>query len=210
MLVALNDMKAYLSIPILDTTYDAFLNTQIDIVSEAIEGYCGRKFLEDTYTQVFYPKDIQVMPKYLMLYHYPVTEVISIFEDGVELTDFITLYSQGRIDKRLGRFFCYGVEDVTVNYKAGFITCPKTIESVVYAIVEEKYNKRKAGLNVNFGSDVQSISIPGSINIQFDYTLTQNDRKNAFGMILGNYSNVLDPYRSERVLTGTIYGGGYV
>ena len=79
---------------------------------------------------------------------------------------------------------------------------PTTIQYVVKAIVEERYNKKLSGVSLNFGSDVQRISIPGTISIDFDYTLTSNDRVNAFGNLLGSYLNLLDFYRSERAILG--------
>ncbi len=42
------------------------------------------------------------------------------------------------------------------------------------------------------------------MSIDFDYTLQANERKTGFGMILGNYVNILDQYRSERPLIGAI------
>jgi hypothetical protein len=55
---------------------------------------------------------------------------------------------------------------------------------------------------LNFGSNVQRISVPGVMGIDFDYTLSTNERNNKYGMILGDYLNVFDNYRSERTLVG--------
>jgi hypothetical protein len=74
---------------------------------------------------------------------------------------------------------------------------------VELSIIEERYNKKKSGISLNFGSDVQRVSIAGTISVDFDYSLQSNERVSAYGTILGNYINVLDQYRSERVLTGS-------
>jgi len=78
-----------------------------------------------------------------------------------------------------------------------------SVRSVVYSLVEERYNKKLNGVNLNFGSDIQSVSIAGTISVQFDYSLESNTRKIGMGTILGNYVNVLDKYRSERVISGS-------
>jgi len=80
MLVSLVDMKTYLGIP--DTTYDDFLNMQIEIVSDAIEGYCNRLFTSTSYTQIFYSKDFaqDLDAKHLFLFHYPLSAVASVKE----------------------------------------------------------------------------------------------------------------------------------
>jgi len=211
MLVTLDDMKNYLGIPLVDTTYDAFLTEQITVISDSIENYCGRKFALGSYTQTFYYDDFRTIKKELYLFHYPVTSVTSIEENDealVPVEDYRVANTSGKIVKPRG-FFSYA-GNVEVIYEAGYATIPSIIQHVVKSLVSEKYNKKVAGVDLGFGPDVQQISIPGTINVSFDYTLQSNERKNAFGMILGNYLNVLDSFRSERSLLGTIEGGEYV
>jgi len=71
-------------------------------------------------------------------------------------------------------------------------------------LVKERYNKHTSGIDLDFGSDIQSISIPGTISVAYDYSLQNNERKTAFGAILGNYVNTLDYFRSERPLIGSV------
>lgn len=211
MLVTLSDMKAYLGINEHDTAFDAFLTEQLTVISEAVENYCGRKFALGSYTQTFYYDDFRNIKKELFLFHYPVTTVTSVEENEELLTpveEYRVAGSIGKIVKPRG-FFAYA-GNVEVVYEAGYATIPAVIQSVVKSLVAEKYNKKVAGVDLGFGPDVQQISIPGTINVSFDYTLQANERRNAFGMILGNYANVLDHYRSERALLGTIEGGEYV
>lgn len=206
MLVSLADMKAYLGIDSSDTTYDSFLTLQLEIVSESIEGYCGRVFEKKTWTQTLYKEDWVNQDK-IHLYQYPLTgQVDSITKnDGttIDLDEIVNLNSIAML-RRLGedgkftKFFFYDCESVEVVYESGYDTIPAPIRSVVYSLVSESYSKKKVGIDVNFGNDVQRLSIPGVISIDFDYTLQSNERKNKYGMILGNYLNVLDSYRSER------------
>lgn len=200
MLVTLAEMKAYLGIPTGTTTYDAFLTQQIALVSEAIEGYCGRKFEDATYTQTFYKEDYELNKNEILLYHYPVLSIVSIVDGDEPITDYKIHYPTGFISKKEGLFFNDTIE---VEYTAGYTTIPVVITSVVYSLVEQSYNKKKAGVALNFGNDVQSVSIPGVISVTFDYTLDSNQRKNAYGIVLGSYLNMLDPYRSERTIIGS-------
>jgi hypothetical protein len=203
MLVTLNEMKDYLGIPLATTTYDGFLTEQITVISDAIEKYCGRKFASATYTQTIYKDQFENRDdKTVYLLHYPLQTVNSIQLDTITVTGYRIEYDYGRLTKIDG--FVNGGEELIINYTAGYSTIPSPIKQTVYSLVEEKYNKKKAGIPVNFGNDVQSIAIAGTISISYDYSLQANDRKGAFGMILGNYLNVIDMYRSERRLLGKI------
>lgn len=200
MLVSLSEMKSFLGIAPGDTTYDDFLTQQEIIISSAVQNYCGRVFSQGTYTQTFY-RDMIGPTKELVLYHYPVTAISSVLERGEEVVSSVRLHTPtGIINRKEG--FLYG-DETEVSYTAGYSTTPALIQAVVLSLVSEKYNKKKAGIDINFGSDVQSISIPSVISVTFDYTLTSNDRNNGFGAILGKYLNVLDAFRSERTVIGS-------
>lgn len=208
MLVTLADMKTYLNIS--DNSQDTFLTQQLNLFSEAIEGYCNRIFLAADYVQTFYPQDYKwIFQRRLPLYHFPLNTVASIDEDGTVLAD--TEYRlhkpTGFVDGLEGKYFLGCIKKTIVTYNAGYIyaNLPKPLQNVVYALVQEAYNKKSAGIALNFGTGVQRVSIPGTLSIDFDYTLTQDDRGNAFGILLGSHLNVLDQYRSERTLvSGTI------
>lgn len=182
--------------------YDAFLQTQIDLVSDAIEGYLRRKVLQTTYTQHFYKEDYR-RSLMLELYAYPIASVASIVEDTVPLDS-----SNWRLHKPSGRItrldftaFFWASETI-VTYTAGLADVPNPVLSVLDSCVQERYNKQSSGVSLNFGSDVQRISLPGSLSIDFDYTTHNNDQSIAFGVILGNNCNILDPYRSHRTVIG--------
>jgi len=85
---------------------------------------------------------------------------------------------------------------------AGYATIPTIILTVLDSLVQERYNKKVAGVDLNFGSDVQRVSIPGTISIDFDYSLSNNERKSSYGSIIGSYANILDDWRSERSVVG--------
>lgn len=195
MLVTLANFKTYAGIS--GTTYDTFLTEQITVISDAIEGYCNRVFAQTVWKQTYYSKDYKRPVGDLTLWQFPVASVTSIIQDGTTIDS-----ATYRIHKPTGIVtrddgFLYG-EVTEVIYTAGFATMPSPVTNAVYELVNERYNKKVSGVQLNFGSDVQRISIPGAISIDFDYTLNNNERKNAFGQLLGSQVNVLDYYRSER------------
>ena len=201
MLDTLSNVKSRLGIT--STDYDTFLTSQITMISDVIEAYCRRKFLEDDYIQTFY-KDDYCQSRMMELYHFPVSSVASIVQDGVTLDDeaYRLHKPTGRIISEDGSPF-FRSEETVVTYTAGYATCPAPVLAVLDSLVGERYNKKVAGVDLNFGSDVQRLSIPGTISIDFDYTLNSNERKSAYGVILGNNANILDDWRSERAVLGS-------
>lgn len=226
MLISLADLKTNIG----ETTndYDTFLTAQINLFSSAIENYCSRKFELASWTQTFYYSDYTETDdrKKLWLFHFPVSAITEIREiitfNGVDTSEILD--SSGyRLRKDYGRiekitdgypeswfkesslFLVSGINSrVEVDYSAGYSTVPLEIQDVITSLIEERYLKKKSGIQINFGNDVQRISIPGTMSIDFDYSLQANERKTKFGMLLGNYINVLDYFRSERALIGEI------
>lgn len=202
MLVTLAAMKTKLGIS--DGSQDAFLTEQITLISDTIEAYCRRVFGQATYTQTWYEEDMKSKTNTLITYMFPVISVTSVILDDITVlapTDY-------RFHKPTGTFTptddcMVWADKLVMVYVAGYATIPSIIQEAVYSLVSERYNKKSAGVDLNFGSDVQRISIPGTMSIDFDYSLQNNDRKTTFGVILGNYLNVLDYWRSERAIIGS-------
>lgn len=200
MLDSLANVKARLGIT--TSADDTFLTQQIQLVSDVIEAYCRRRFIEADYIQTFY-KDSNAPSRQLELFQFPVSEVESIELDSEPYED--TYY---RLHKPTGTIistatpFFYATETV-VKYTAGYSVCPSPVLSVLDSIVGERYNKKTSGIDLNFGSDVQRVSVPGAISIDFDYSLSNNERTSAYGTILGNNANILDDWRSERAIIGS-------
>ena len=200
MLDTLTRVKSRLGITV--STYDTFLTQQITLVSDVIEAYCRRKFLQTDWIQTFYASDKEANK--LELFYYPVCEVTELKIDGVEVEDtYFRLHKPtGIINPETGSAL-YCSDKTVVKYTAGYETCPTPVLSVLDSIISERYNKKVSGVDLNFGSDVQRISIPGAISIDFDYTLKNNDRTSSYGVILGNNANILDDWRSERSVIGS-------
>lgn len=220
MLVTLADTKAYLGISPSDTSSDVFLTQQINLVSEVVERYCQRIFAQRTYTETYYLSDLRelniVKLRSLYTHAFPVISVTSLteFQDendtvGVARTDFRVNKPHGllTVNEDAVSFFSSGMcgffdtgRLLRVVYVGGFATIPYPVQEVVYSVVSTRYNKRKSGVALDFGSDVQRVSIPGVISVDFDYSLTTNDRVSPFGAILGSNMNMLDHFRSERAI----------
>jgi hypothetical protein len=201
MLDTLANVKARLGIT--GTTYDTFLTQQIQLVSDVIEGYCRRKFATATWKQNLYKEDNCVVRRFV-LFHYPVQEITTLKEDG-ETADSDTYRlnkPSGTITGVDGRGFFYA-SDTEITYVAGYDTIPSPILDVLDSVVQERYNKKTSGVSLDFGNDIQRISIPGAISIDFDYSLSSNERTSAYGTVLGTKANILDDWRSERAIIGS-------
>ncbi len=206
MLVPLAEIKTYLGITAGDTTQDAFLTMWGTIVSDAIEVFCRRKLLAQDIVEVMYKEDF-VSTTTIKLFQYPVNGLTEVtIGDGSPTDEDVT--SKCRLHKEDGfvfnkcGFFTHCEDQVTFKYNAGYTTLPSPIKMVVMSLVQEKYTRKQAGVDLNFGSDVQRISIPATISIDFDYTLQNNELNNEMGQILGSYINVLSYYQSERTIVG--------
>lgn len=203
MLDTLSNVKSRLGIT--GTDYDTFLTQQITLISDVIEAYCGRKFSSTAWIQTFY-KEERMDTKKLELYHFPLISLSAITIDDValtvdELNDIVIHKPTAKIRRGDGSWI-YG-KKVVVEYTAGYATIPSPILAVLDGLVQERYNKKISGVDLNFGNDVQRVSIPGTISIDFDYSLSNNERKSSYGSIIGNYANILDAWRSERAVIGS-------
>lgn len=184
---------------------DTFLTNQIALISEVIERYCRRRFEATDWVQNFYREDI-LNTNRLELFHFPTISLTSVIIDDTALDS--TKFRMHKPTSILLRTMYSPPllgDEIEVKYRAGYEAgqMPKPILEVLDALVNERYNKKKSGVDLNFGSDVQRVSIPGAISIDFDYSLANNERKSAYGTIIGNYANVLDDWRSERSVVGS-------
>lgn len=204
MLDTLENVKGRLGIE--TDSYDEFLTQQINLISDTIEEYCDRKFNEADYIQTFYEEDMTYTKRF-KLHHFPVSEIASITEDDVAVDE-----ADYRLNNKTGfvtgvrRAFFNGPRVTEVTFTAGYPEgeIPSPIIAVLDTLVQQRYSRKTSGIELDFGSDVQRVSIPGTIAIDFDYSLKNNDRESAFGTILGNNQNILDKYRSERAVIGTV------
>lgn len=210
MLVTLDKMKEYLGIA--DASQDTYLTGELELFTETIQNYCNRVFEVTTINERIYHRDFYNVKTHY-LYHFPIDSITSATEKAKDEDDtvLVTLVNNktGKLSilddsEYFTQLFANtgrnGYMDIV--YEAGYRSVPAEIQETVKQLVQARYNKKQSGVDFNFGSNVQRISVPGVIGIDFDYTLSTNDRKSKYGMILGDYLNVLDSYSSERTILG--------
>lgn len=217
MLATLSEVKDFLGET--GNSYDSFLEFQIELISETISQYCRRVFEATDWIQTLEHRDFEKYNRnQIMLFHYPaiaVTGFDDVYEGSPsEVRSPITGYRLHKPTATIegGGGYNYGFawsgwgssNKIEIKYRAGYETIPAPIRHVIYSLIQEKYNRKKSGVDLNFGSDVQRINIPGVIGVDYDYSLQTNETENAFGQILGNYINVLSTYRSERAVIGSV------
>lgn len=202
LLLTLADFKTAYSIS--GTTYDTFLTDRLTFVSAAVEGYCARKFIQKTYDQTFYGNAYPNGVKKLFLFHYPVASITTIEEDDVAITEYRVQKPSGRLVSN--SLFLAAAEELVVRYVAGYLYAdvPHVVKQAVRNIVKEDYDRKLNGMDISLGKDIQRISIPGVISFDFDYTQSSSDRDLAFGQIIGSQANLLDSFRSERIVTSGV------
>lgn len=199
-LVSLSEMKDYVGIASGDTSQDVFLQAQLDLISDAIEGYCRRRFVKTTWSEMFYKRSAE--SRVLSLFHYPVIDIVSI-AGFADYSQYRLHKPTGRLEPKCGIGLWSDLDEIEIIYTAGFETVPSPIRAACLSLVQERYNKKKSGVDLNFGSDVQRVSIPGTISIDFDYSLDNNSANVKFGSILGSQQNIIGPYASDRAIVMT-------
>lgn len=142
MLCALADVKAFLGIS--TSASDAVLTTLITNVSATIESYCNRTFASTAYVE---RRNGQGGYR-LFLANGPVIAVSSVTVDGIViavapdaltsgyLVDANTVYLRGYA-------FSRGVQNVSVNYTAGYATVPPDVAQACIECVASHFAKRE-------------------------------------------------------------------
>ena len=150
MMMTLPAVKAYLGITTTDD--DAFLTQQITLVSDAIQSYCRRRFDQSDWIQTFYRKDYDQarIPFDFIAFHFPLIGVGKITIDGVEYTS-TDLTENFRVHKPTGKIISnIGLanwQTISMEYTSGYTTLPATLQNILCSIVQERYNKKNAGVS---------------------------------------------------------------
>jgi hypothetical protein len=120
--VTLAQFKVYCGLPAAaDSTNDTLYETVIDAVSSRLTQHLGREIAKTTYTTVYIDGDGE---RDILLPHYPIVSITSIYEDDVLLTegtddDYILYASEGRL-RRVGGGWMAGSKTVKLTYVAGY------------------------------------------------------------------------------------------
>lgn len=145
-LCALQDVKTYLGIT--DTNSDAVLNALVSNVSAAVEAYCNRTFASASYTET---RNGGCGPK-LFLANGPVTAVASVTVDGQTVNPAPDALSGGFVfDSNVvyirpggigPQEFRKGIQNVVVQYTAGFASIPLDVNQATVLWIASIYAKR--------------------------------------------------------------------
>lgn len=145
--------KVDLSIPVGDTTQDAFISAGITQVSKAIANECNRVFPVEVVKDIFY-MDCVSRRSVLQLSRWPITTVASVTEDSgltsqailVANTNYVLRADNGqllRIDSsNNGLLTTWSSSTVTVQYSAGFATIPDDLAMATLRAVTLRFASR--------------------------------------------------------------------
>lgn len=159
-LTTLANVKQYLQIDPLDTDADALLQRMIDAASATIERFCGRTFLQATYTEV---RDGSGQNR-MTVRHIPLTAVASVTVNDKPVSARPSASGNGFVFdeygvKLTGYTFTDGYQNVVIQYTAGFATVPDDVEMACCELVSLKYktidrlgvtSKSLAGESISF------------------------------------------------------------
>ncbi len=129
-----------------DTDADAFVQRQIDAVSQAIENHLGRRLDQASYVETIrYPSEI-------ILVGWPIQSVTTIVADGDTLvsgTGFEAIADTGEL-RRLsggelaGRGWWGGTKLLVATYSGGYATVPEDVLRVFDIVIGHRWNQRAA------------------------------------------------------------------
>ena len=143
-LVALLEVKSWLSIPPGNTGDDALLSTLITQVSEWIDNYCNRNFDLKSYQTV---RDGHGGNR-MFITQQPIASVTSVMVNGVSIpasSDGIFQYGYTFDSKTItlvGAVFSRGLSNIALSYTAGYSSPPAEVVMVAKKLVAWWYRER--------------------------------------------------------------------
>jgi hypothetical protein len=168
-IITLDNLKIYLRLPDNAEEFDDLLGQLISAISEVIQKELGRSLVEAEY------EDAPISGNgltFLCLPAWPVTDLTSIEENGVELTedeDF-SLHAASGILEKLNGTWMKGSNNIIVNYTAGYTveadddeepTMPKDLQLMCYHKIARAWKEARTQ-----GWGETSRSFPdGSVNV---------------------------------------------
>lgn len=171
-LISLDDAKAFLKIT--TSTENEYLSALINGISSACEGFCGRKFLQRTYTEYYNGSSRGE----LVLKNTPIVSLTSLYVSDanrvfdstslVDPTTYIVKSDVGAIQFAnayygVGSYFFAGVANIKVIYSAGYAlaSVPYDLKLAVKKWVAQQYMK-----GISKRHDIQGESV-GDKNTTF-------------------------------------------
>lgn len=165
-LTSLANAKQWLGLT--QNTDDALLTQLIAAASSLVRSYTKRDILLQAYTEL---RDGSGGSS-LVVENYPITSISNVVVDGSVIASNRFNFSGARITFNDGNF-SDGVNNVQVNYSAGFAVVPSDLEQAVIEIVGVKYRERGRIGQASFSLSGQNVSLlvdalPASVKLVLD------------------------------------------
>lgn len=146
-------LKRYLGIPAEETSEDDLLGSFLEQATRLIQTYCGRELFDAERDEELDGGGTDR----LVLTEHPVTELVSVEEDGREIpATELVLYANEGLLVRDGAVFSKGSRNVLVTYRAGYAAVPEDLELACLKTAASLYARAKAGadgvLRQSFGA----------------------------------------------------------
>lgn len=176
-LCTVSDVKAFLDIPAGTTTNDALLQTLVTNASSFVNNMVNRNLLSASYTETRNGVGGDRLP----FREYPVTAVASVAIDGRAIQPstspegFGYVFDDTMLYLRCG-IFPRGVQNVVIQYTAGYANTPADISQACVEIVAAKY-KRRTDIHIS-GKSINGESV----------TFNQLDLPKSAASTLSNYA----------------------
>lgn len=140
MLAGLSELKEYLGIQ--NASQDTFLTACLERASAIIEDYLQRKIEAADYSEKYDGK----RANFIILEHYPVNSVTELKDgDDVISADDYVLYEKEGIIRLKSGYFNNGLQNVQVQYNAGYTNVPQAIEEACLEIATMIYKNADTG-----------------------------------------------------------------
>ena len=156
-IVGLSDARQWLGIASPAAARDEVIRDLLDRATEIAEGYTGRTYRVQTFTDVFDGGGTK-----LRLRHTPVQSVTSITEFSSPVTLFVLDQVAGLVSRGTkygGYYWLPGVQNITIVYVAGTPVVPQRVQMAVLELARHLYEPQRGGVNLprQQGGDV----VPG-------------------------------------------------
>lgn len=151
-LTTLTFCKDYLDIENLNTSEDARIEFFINQASDAIERYCNRKFVSQTFTEIYDGRNYDR----LLVNQYPISSITSIYVDPSWVFDSTSLIAAteyqiaNESEIRYKSIFPRGIGNIKITYVAGYAAIPSALEGACLQLVDYLYQQRsdrRAGIS---------------------------------------------------------------
>lgn len=143
-LTTLAAAKLYLGIATTDTTSDTLLSSLITAYSQWVRTYCNRDFNSQNYEAWRNGRD----QTYLLLPEYPITAIILLEIDGIAIPaqpgfgQYGYRFTTDRIVVEGDLAFNWGVQNIHIQWTAGYASIPADIAQAVNELVGLRFSLR--------------------------------------------------------------------